>query len=109
MKDRELKKLFEEHKQMPADDGFTNRVMRETQYYCRIMGQLRRSYDWIVWVSALIGLAIVVFSGAFGTLLEYVLPVLTDWGAPHTTMNYLAVAVFLGGVACTVSYILAED
>ena len=60
---------------MPADDGFTNRVMRETQYYRRIMGP-RRSYDWIVWVSALIGLAIVVFGGAFGTLLEYALPVL---------------------------------
>ena len=109
MKDRELKKLFEEHKQIPADDGFSNRVIRETKYYYRILGQPRRSYGWIVGVSVMIGFAIIVFSGALGTLLEYALPVLTDWKTPHTTMNYLAVAVFLGGVACTIFYILAND
>ena len=95
--DKLLKDFFSENKQEIADNGFTNRVMR----------QLPETADrsWIVWVFAAIGMAISIYFGLTSGLLEHAFSLLFK-SVPY---YYL-----LAGIACfplvgTAGYYLAQN
>lgn len=92
-----LKDFFSENKKEIADNGFSNRMMRN----------LPETADrsWIVWVFAAIGMAISIYLGLTSGLLEHVFSLLFK-SFPY---YYL-----LAGIACfpllgTAGYYLAQN
>jgi len=77
-----LKTFFSENKQEIANDGFTQRLMRN------LPEQADRG--WIVWVFAAIGMALSIYLGITSGLIEYILLALK-----HVSIYYI-----LGGIFC---------
>jgi len=80
--DNMLKTFFSESKQEIANDGFTQRLMRE------LPEQTDRG--WIVWVFAAIGMAISIYLGITSGLIEYLMVMLKQ----------IPIYYILGGIFC---------
>ncbi|MDP4240501.1 MAG: DUF5056 domain-containing protein [Bacteroidota bacterium] len=80
--DKLLKDFFNGQKQEIADNGFTNRVMR----------QLPEQTDrgWIVWIFAAIGMAISIYLGITFGLIEHIVLLLKQ----------VPIYYILGGIFC---------
>lgn len=80
--DKLLKDFFSEHKQEIADNGFTQRVMRQLPEHA--------DRGWIVWIFAAFGMAITIYLGITTGLVEQILILLK-----HVSIYYI-----LGGIFC---------
>jgi hypothetical protein len=80
--DKLLKDFFSEHKQEIADNGFTQRVMRQLPEHA--------DRGWIVWIFAAIGMAITIYLGITTGLIEQVMLIVK-----HVPIYYI-----LGGIFC---------
>ncbi len=109
MKDRDIKRFFDAHRTRPADDGFTQRVMNERHFYPRAFIHKRNSTDWIVWLSGLLALIVFVLLGGLRLVIDYALPVLTDWDTTLTDMNYVALFALFMFSAGSVLLVLVTD
>jgi hypothetical protein len=68
-KDKMLKNYFDENKIEIADNGFSNRVMRQLPN--------KANKDWIVWVFAAIGMMFSLYFGLSTGLIQNILLVIT--------------------------------
>ncbi len=95
--DKLLKDFFSENKKEIADNGFSNRVMRNLP--------VTADNSWIVWVFAAVGMALSIYFGLTSGLFEHAFSLLFK-SVPY---YYL-----LAGIACfpllgTAGYYLAQN
>ncbi len=96
LSDKELKQLFKNKQIEIEDNGFTKNVMKHIPH--------RKDYNnWIIGISASIGILIVIFSGAFKVLMEQIFSFVTfiakvQLPTLESTFVYLLALSALGGI-----------